>query len=264
MDEWQNIDAVAEVLGCQRNSVRRWHIEYMENGSKDSSAVKEPGRPSKLTINQQNIIQDIILTKTPRDMNYAMALWTNTTIRDTIHDLFRTSLSMGTVNAMVIKMGIHRHQPFRGDTNGNDPERKDWLESRLPLIRKLAKEQNARIFYIYDEKIPCCGSREPSALHGIAHPGGGNRNHLQRDLHALSAVCFRNSQRFMTFSGPLNAHALVSFLNGLLEDTERSLFLIAEPHYKKLALEVDSYIASIADRMSLFFLPAKVAETHNP
>ena len=68
----------------------------------------------------------------------------------------------------------------------------------------------------------------------------------------------------MTFSGPLNAHALVSFLNGLLEDTERSLFLIAEPHYKKLALEVDSYIASIADRMSLFFLPAKVAETHNP
>ena len=197
-------------------------------------------------------------------MNYSMALWTNTAIRDTIHDLFRTSLSLGTVNAMVLKMGIHRRQLFRKNTNGNDPGRKGWLESRLPLIRKLAKEQNARIFYIYDEEIPCCRSNEPSSNHGSCEPDGSNRCRTQGGLHALSAVCPRNSQRFMTFPGPLNTHALVAFLNGLLEDTERSLFLIAEPHFKQLALEMDSYISSIADRMSLFFLPVKFAETHNP
>ena len=104
MEEWQNIDAVAEALGCHRSAIRRWHSEYQEKGPENDSLYREPGRPSKLTPTQYNIIEDIIMTKTPKDMNYPLVLWSNTVIRDTIRDLFRTDLSLGTVNAMTKRM----------------------------------------------------------------------------------------------------------------------------------------------------------------
>ena len=158
MQAWQNVDAVAEVLGCHRNAVRRWHSDYQEKGPEHDTPHKAPGRPSKLTPNQYNIIEDIIMTKTPRDMNYPLALWSNKVICDTIYDLFRINLSLGTINAMIQRMGIVRRQIFRTDQNGADGALSDWLNYRFPLIRKLAKDQKARIFFLHDEQIaasPC-------------------------------------------------------------------------------------------------------------
>jgi len=59
----------------------------------------------------------------------------------------------------------------------------------------------------------------------------------------------------MPFLGPLGQSTFVEFLNNLIRDTDRHLFLIAEPHYKQVAMEVDHYLSSNSDKISLFFLP---------
>lgn len=258
MEEWQNVDAVAEILGCQRSAIRRWHTEYQEKGPGNDSLSKEPGRPSKLTPNQHNIIEDIIMTKTPRDMNYPLFLWSNKVIRDTIHDLFRTDLSLGTVNAMTQKMGIVRRQIFRPDQNGTNGELSDWLKNRFPFIRKLAKEQRARVFFIHDAQMTSspCEDTNPYNRFG---PNNGNGSGRKCNTRLLSAVCPRNSQRFMTFSDPLCVQPFIAFLNGLLNDIERPLFVIAEPQYKEIAREADQFLSTVADRLSLFFLPESLS-----
>lgn len=254
MDEWQNIDAVAEVLGCHPNNVRRWHIEYKVKGSDDNGSAKEPGRPSKLSLNQQRIIEDILLTKMPGDMNHPKALWSNTVIRDIIRDLFRTELSLGTVNTMMHKIGIVRRQIFRPDRNHMDAEHSTWLNNRLPFIRKLAKEQSARLFFIYDDKIipPC---PQPTTCYYKVDFDNRSQPASDIDIRVLSAICPRNSQRFMPFLGPLGQNPFAEFLKNLIRDTDRHLFLIAEPHYKQVAMEVDPYLSSNSDKISLFFLP---------
>jgi len=261
MEEWQNVDDVAEVLGCQPNSVRRWHTEYKKNESERHGSAKEPGRPSKLTFNQQSIIEEIILTKTPGDMNQSKALWSNKVIRDTIRDLFRTELSLGTVNAMTQKMGIVRRQVFRADKNHANADHTDWVTNRFPFIRKLAKEQSARILFIYDEKITKACPQTPN-LCPIIDLNSCKQPCSKAEIRVLSAVCPRNSQRFMTFLGPLSYHPFVEFLNGLIQETDRHLFLIAEPHYKQVALEADHFLSTNAERLSLFFLPQSFYPTN--
>jgi transposase len=253
MEEWQNVEAVAEVLGCQRNNVRRWHSEYKRCHSKDHSS-KEPGRPPKLTANQQNIIRDIIFTKTPMDMNHSFYLWSNTIIRDTIHGLFKTSLSLGTVNAMIKKMGITRRNIFKDNPAHQATETARWLKHRYPFIRKLAQEQHARVLFIHNERI--------IGLNSVLTPtqmnNGKNdrqRHHSPLEAGMLSAVCPRNSQRFMIFAGTYDMHPFVDFLKSLIHDTDRPLFIIAESQHKKIAMEADYFLSSTVDRLSLFFLP---------
>ena len=207
MEEWQNLDDVADVLGCHPNNVRRWHIEYKANDSEKNGSAREPGRPSKLTVNQQNIIEDIILTKTPEEMNHPNTLWSNTVIRDVIYDLFRTELCLATVNSMTHKMGIARRQIFRHRQDQADEGHKAWLKCRFPFIRKLARESSARILFIHDEVVNTTGP-QTAKTHPKSDPDRGvGTPHC--DIHVLSAICPRNSQRFMTFLGPLRTHAFI-------------------------------------------------------
>jgi transposase len=254
MEKWQNVDAVAETLGCHPSDVRRWHAEFQKMTTDGDHLAKEPGRPPKLTGNQQTIIRDIIFSKAPQDMNRDAALWSNAIIRDTIRELFRVSLSLATVNSLTLKWGIVRRHIFRENGASDNLAIAWWLRSRFPMIRKLAGDQKARIFFIHDETInsggigdsfigPDSSSKiDPSRQRGI-------------EMRMLSAICPRNSQRFLIFSEPLGEKPVVAFTSGLLHDIDRPLFLIAEDHYKPIAVAADSYLATVADRLSLFFLP---------
>lgn len=254
MEEWQNVDAVAEALGCHPRNIRRWHLEFREKVGEDGQSTKEPGRPTKLTVNQQDIIQDIIFTKSPKDMNHEDALWSNRVIRDTISDLFRITLSLGTVNTLTQKMGVVRRNVFRHNGSPGNAPLSGWLRDRFPVIRKLARDQNARIFFIHDERIA-------NGTNGAAGPVACNPEKTDRGPHPdietrmLSAICPRNSQRFMVFRGPLAVEPTIAFLAGLMRDVDRPLFLIAEADFKPIALSADPFLASVADRLSLFFLP---------
>jgi transposase len=254
MEEWQNADAVAEALGCHPGNIRRWHTEFQKMTTDSDHPLKEPGRPTKLTGNQQTIIRDIIFSKLPRDMNHDAALWSNAIIRDTIRELFRVRLSLATVNSFTLKMGIVRRQIFRENGSSDNKAIAGWLRDRFPMIRKLARDQKARIFFIHDEAIN--SGRKGGSFIGTDTPSKIDQSRQGGiELRMLSAICPRNSQRFMIFKGPLGEKPLVAFTSGLLHDIDRPLFLITEDHYKPIALAADSYLASVADRMSLFFLP---------
>jgi transposase len=253
MEEWQNVDAVADVLGCQPSSVRRWHMDYKRRDLEGSSPSKDPGRPSKLTQNQQTIIQDIIFTKTPTDMNHDEALWSNVVIRATIQDLFKIQLSLGTVNAMIRRMGIVRRHIFKPAAVHQDAETADWLKDRFPFIRTLAHQEHARILYLYDDIIDNRRSAD-SKNANACHPNGDYPHEANSETRMLSAVCARNSQRFMIFSGPFGPQPFIRFITGLLHDYDRHLFLIAEHDYKQVAFEADHFLSSAGDRFSLFFI----------
>lgn len=209
MEEWQNVEAVAEVLGCQRDNVRRWHSEF-KSSQPEGPSSKEPGRPPKLSANQQNIIRDIIFTKTPMDMNHSFFLWSNTIIRDTIYELFKTNLSLGTVNALTKKMGITRRNIFKENTDNQDAEIARWLKHRYPFIRKLAQEQHARVLFVHNERL----TELNSALALPQMNNGKNdhqSHHLPLEAGMLSAICPRNSQRFMIFADTYDTHHFVAF-----------------------------------------------------
>jgi transposase len=256
MEEWQDVDAVAEALGCHAKNIRRWHVEFQKKVREGDQSAKEPGRPPKLTDNQHNIIRDILFTQSPRDFNHKEALWTNRIIRDTISDLFRIELSLGTVNSMTQKMGVVRRNIFReSGSSDNDPIRA-WMRDRFPLIRKLARDRKTRIYFIHDERIEKDKHRDSAPV-----DDGASLCHLDASIgietRMLSAVCPRNSQRFMIFRGALDIAPTVAFLNGLMRDSDRPLFLIAEADFKPIALSADPFLASVADRLSLFFLPKR-------
>lgn len=255
MEEWQNIDAVAEVLGCQRKMVRLWHLEYMRDKSeKTISSKQQPGRPKKLSENQLNIIQDIIFTKTPDSMHHRFLLWSNKVIRDTIFELFATNLSLGTINALTKNMGIIRRNIFKAMSAHQDTETERWVKHRYPFIKKLAQEQHARVFFIHEERVNATKFiSSPSRIHSKTKDHQGH--HPPVETVMLSAICPRNSQRFKIYTRLINAQVFIGFMKALMHDIDRPLFLIAEYPHRQFTLEIDDFLSSTTNKISLFFLP---------
>lgn len=52
---------VAERLGVDRRSVRRWKAAYREKGPEALKARPAPGRPPKLTQNEKQELEDLLL-----------------------------------------------------------------------------------------------------------------------------------------------------------------------------------------------------------
>jgi len=256
MEAWQDIDAVAKVFGCPCNRIRRWHLAYRHQAAEGEQPTKMPGRPPKLSAIQEQILHDIIFTKMPLDMNHHHALWSNLVIRDIIEDLFSIHLSLGSINTMTRRMGIIRRNIFKPkDTQGNLLIGR-WLRDRFPSIRERAQKRHARLLFIHDAVINAALSRETAIRSNSVFPNG-HRDPSNPGACMLSAICPRNAQRFMIFTGAVEKPPWVEFLKGLIHDFDRPLFLIAELQDKRTAMEAEHFLSSRADQVSLFFLPGQ-------
>jgi transposase len=134
-----------------------------------------------------------------------------------------------------------------------------WLEETYPEIQTRAKAEGA-VIYWGDET----GLRSDSAFGRGFAPAGKTpvaRVPARRvRAEVISAVSNQGMMRFMIYDGGMNADLLIRFMQRLIKDTERKVFLIVDNLRVHHARKVRAWVARHSDEIELFYLPPYAPE----
>ncbi len=101
---------VAERVGVDRRSVRRWKQAYHRKGRAGVKAHPVPGRPPKLTARQRHTLVRWIL-RGPEAFGFRTALWTCQRIAHLIRDRFRVTYHPDHVGRLLRACGLTPQRP---------------------------------------------------------------------------------------------------------------------------------------------------------
>lgn len=246
---------VAKLFGVTRQSVGKWVRAYREGGRKQLEA-KRRGRPKggSLLPWQAAQIAKTVMDRPPEQLRLPFYLWTREAVSQLIEQRFGIRLSVWTVGRYLSRWGFTPQKPVRRAFERNPKAVRRWLEEEYPGIRTKAKAEHATIYWA-DEM----GLRSDHAA-GRTYGRRGQTSVIlgtgQRfGCNMISAVTNRGQLNFMVFKKRFSAEVLMDFLQRLIRQSQRKVFLIVDGHPVHRSAKVKDWVARKPKSMRLFFLP---------
>jgi len=135
VSEGYSTEEVAEFLGVDPRSVRRWVAAYRRGGTQGLLARPASGRPPKLTTTQEKVVRRW-LADSPTEHGFETELWTAARLGQLIQQEFGVRLNPRYLSSWLRGRGFTPQRPQRVPRE-RDPEAiAAWLESDRPRIKK--------------------------------------------------------------------------------------------------------------------------------
>ena len=126
---------VANMLGVERRSVRRWKAAYREKGGNGIRARQAPGRPCKLDSGDLRKLEKSLL-KGARKAGFPTDLWTCPRVAQFIQSLFGVTYHVDHIGRILHDLGWTPQKPERRAIERNETRIKEWIKVDWPRIKK--------------------------------------------------------------------------------------------------------------------------------
>ena len=126
---------VADFLGVDPRSVRRWLRAFRQDGDVGLQAVPVAGRPRKLSTSQEKIVRRW-LAECPTEHGFATELWTAPRVAQLIEQEWDIHLHPRYLAAWLRQRGYTPQKPQRVAREHNDAAVARWLAQDWPRIKK--------------------------------------------------------------------------------------------------------------------------------
>jgi len=253
---------VAEVLGVCRETVSRWWSAYRQGGG-DGLPQERTGRPRgagrTLTDAQARHLQQQIDGHVPEEVGIASALWTRRAVQELIQATYGIRMPLRTVGAYLRRWGYTPKRPSRRARGQVPREVRRWLTDTYPAIAARAAREGAVIHWGDETGV---ASNEPRGR-GYARIGDTPVIDVTTDrfrVNLISAITNQGKVRFMTYTRTLTTAVFLAFLNRLLQEVPRKIFLIVDPHPVHDAAAVAAWLEQHRARIEMFSLPRRAPE----
>ena len=133
--EGYSAEEVAEFLGVDPRSVRRWAAAYRKAGGAGLVARPATGRPPKLTHTQEKFIRRWLADK-PTEHGFATDLWTGPRVAHMIRQEFGVALNPKYVTVWLRRRGFTPQKPRRVPRQRDPEVIAAWLAADWPRIKK--------------------------------------------------------------------------------------------------------------------------------
>jgi transposase len=133
--EGYSTEEVAEFLGVDPRSVRRWVAIHRQAGNEGLLARPTAGRPRKLTYTQEKIVRRWLADK-PTEHGFATDLWTGPRVAHLIRQEFGIELNPKDLTVWLRRRGFTPQRPRRVPRQRDPEEIAAWLETQWPRIKK--------------------------------------------------------------------------------------------------------------------------------
>ena len=131
------VHVVAERLGVDRRSVRRWKRAHRRQGCRGLQARPASGRPPKLTAAQRRQLTRLVVAG-PEAAGYPSSLWTCRRIVDLIRHQFTVVYHPDHVGRLLRACGFSPQRPQPRAKERNDQRVRGWLQQDWARVKKTA------------------------------------------------------------------------------------------------------------------------------
>jgi transposase len=171
-------------------------------------------------------------------------------------------LALPVVGRYLRAWGFTAQRPVRRATERRDEAVQEWLERTYPAIARRAKAQGCEIQWADETGL---SSR---ANYGRSFAPRGHTPVIRRpgkrfSYSMISSLTNQGKLRFMIYEGAIKAPIFLDFLQRLVREAARKLFVIVDNLPVHRAHRVTAWVQNHAEQIELFYLPSYAPE-HNP
>ena len=249
---------VASIFGVRTSTVSSWMKAYKAEGLKglkdNSRGVKSEDR-KLLSAKQEKEIQRMILDTMPDQLKLPYSLWTRKAVKELVEREFGVVLAINTMGDYLRSWGYSPQRPKKKAYEQCSKKVQLWLDHEYPAIKERAKKEKAEIHW-GDET----GVRNNSQ-HGRSYaPKGRTPVKLSMSkrftVNMISSVTNQGLVEFMVYSGSMNADRLIEFMEQLIKNKLKKVFLILDNlrvHHSKI---VKAWVEVNKSKIEIFHLPS--------
>lgn len=254
VQDGESPEEVIRGLGFARSRIYEWLAAYRAGGWDALNARKATGRPRKLTGKQLQWIYKAIVGHSPQQYRLEFALWTRQLVVELIYRKYSVRLSLASVGRLLAQLGLTCQKPLWRAWQQNEKLVDEWLKNTFPKIRAEAKKSRAKLYFADESGIR-------SDFHaGTTWAEKGETPVIrvtgQRfSVNMISAISPRGDMRFMVVEGSVRNREFITFLQRLVSDVRKRIFLIVDGHPTHRSKAVKEYVASLKGKLRLIFLP---------
>ena len=249
---------ISAITGVSRSICSTWWALYQKEGNK-ALKIKKRGRPKgscrTLTPDQEKELQKAIQDKCPDQMKLPFALWTRIAVQQLISQLWNIDMPIRTVGEYLNRWNFTPQKPLKKAYKQNPKAVKAWLETEYSDISKRAKKENAEIHW-GDETGLCNDS-----YHGRSYAPRGETPAIRlhprcQRVNLISSVTNQGKVRFMVYKNKMNSQTMIKFMERLIKDADKKIFLIVDNLKVHHSYIVKDWLKEHEDKIELFFLPS--------
>lgn len=209
-----------------------------------------------LSAAQEEAIQRLIIDKRPEQLKMDFSLWSRAAVGQLIEQEFGIRLQVRSIGKYLARWGFTPQKPIRRAYEQRPEAVQHWLEQEYPAIEQRARKEGAEIHWGDETALVNTDVRgrsyAPAGKTPVAMAVGGTRHKLSM----IATVTNQGKARWMIIDEAFDADKLIEFLQALIKDAGRKVFLILDNlrvHHSKL---VKAWVMQHADKIELFYLPS--------
>lgn len=126
---------VAQQLGVDRRSVRRWHAAYRQQGDTGIQARPTPGRPPALTAKDKQRLEKLLL-KGAKAAGFSTDLWTCPRVAELIWDRFAVDYHVDHIGRLLHSLGFSPQKPAPRAVERDEEAIRRWVKTDWPRVKK--------------------------------------------------------------------------------------------------------------------------------
>ena len=250
---------IVDMSGLTYPTVRK-AIDLYEKGGwpalKPAPRGRALGVGRNLTPEQEGQIQKIIIDKRPEQLKMDFFLWSTAAVAQLILRETGLTLSERSTGKYLKRWGFSPQKPIKRAYEQSPKAVQSWLDTEYPAIEARAKAEGAEIAWGDETALVNTDNRgrsfAPKGKTPVAMVVGGTR----QKLSMIAAVTNQGKARWMIIDESFNSDRLIEFMESLVKDAGKKVFLILDNlrvHHSKL---VKAWVAQHSEKIELFYLPS--------
>jgi len=235
-------------------------LDLYKQGGWRALKPRPPGRKQgtgrALDEDQEAKIKKLICDKRPEQLKMDFVLWSRPAVMLLIEQEFGIKLSVRAVGNYLNRWGFTPQKPIKRAYEQRPEAVQAWLNEEYPAIAMQAKAEGAEIHWGDETALVNTDVRgrgySPKGQTPVAYAVGGKREKLSM----ISTVTNQGKTRWMIIEEAFNSDRLIEFLEALIKDADRKVFLILDNLRVHHSKPVKAWLEDHEEQMEVFYLPS--------
>lgn len=235
-------------------------VKRYEAGGAEALKPKTRGRRAgdhrSLSAEQEQQIRKLICEKRPEQMKMDFALWSRPAVLELIERECGIRLSVRAVGNYLKRWGFTPQKPIRRAYEQQPAAVQAWLDEQYPAIEAQAKAEGGEIHWGDETALVNTDTRgrsySPRGQTPVIRVVGGTREKFSM----IATVTNQGKARWMIIDDAFNADRLIEFMQSLIRDAGRKVFLILDNLRVHHCKPVKAWLAERKAQIEVFYLPS--------